>query len=111
MSASMNIGSRVHRQPRRHIARAGECFSARFAKRHRMRELFNKLISILDRRQRRQLRAVAAAILAMGLIEVIGISSVLPFMAVVANPEIIHTSASLHTVYTVLGFSGSKTFL
>jgi ABC-type multidrug transport system fused ATPase/permease subunit len=45
------------------------------------------------------------------LIDVLGVSSILPFMAVVGNPELIQTNPSLHKIFTVLEFESTNTFL
>ncbi|OQW31774.1 MAG: hypothetical protein A4E19_00165 [Nitrospira sp. SG-bin1] len=46
-----------------------------------------------------------------GLIDVLGIASILPFMAVVAKPEVIHANPWLHKVFTMLAFESAKSFL
>ena len=47
----------------------------------------------------------------MGLIDVIGISSVFPFMAVVAKPEIVQANGTLNSIYEYLGFGSIYRFL
>jgi ABC-type multidrug transport system fused ATPase/permease subunit len=46
-----------------------------------------------------------------GLIDAVGVSSVLPFMAVVGNPDLIQTNPRLHQLYTMLEFESTNTFL
>ncbi|MCC5888533.1 MAG: ABC transporter ATP-binding protein [Gammaproteobacteria bacterium] len=50
-------------------------------------------------------------ILAMSLLDVAGVASVLPFLAVLADPQVIHGSAPLSAVYSGLGFSSERSFL
>jgi len=70
-----------------------------------------RLIGLLKASEQRQLFWLLAAIILMGLIDVLGISSILPFMAVVANPEVIYSNSFLHQVFSALDFSSPNTFL
>lgn len=46
-----------------------------------------------------------------GLVEVAGVASIMPFVGVVSNPEIIHTNKYLSYTYDFLGVSSDKSFL
>ena len=46
-----------------------------------------------------------------GLIDVVGVTSILPFMAVVAKPETIDTDPWLHKIFTELAFESTNSFL
>jgi ATP-binding cassette, subfamily B, bacterial PglK len=46
-----------------------------------------------------------------GFIDVLGVTSILPFMAVVAKPDVIHTNLWLHKIFTVLTFESTNSFL
>ncbi len=76
-----------------------------------MREVTHKLLSLFTTSEKWRLLALLVAILAMGLVDVIGISSILPFIAVVAQPEVIRTSSVLSTMYAWTGFSNPDRFL
>ena len=51
------------------------------------------------------------AIILMGLIDVLGMSSILPFMAVVATPRVIHENPWLHKLFTMMAFESQNAFL
>src|SRR5437899_331895 len=70
-----------------------------------------RLLGLLSAGERHQLYLLLAAISLMGLIDVVGISSILPFMAVVAKPEVIQTNAFLRAISALLGFSNANAFL
>lgn len=70
-----------------------------------------KVISLLDPGERKRLGLVALGAIFMALIEVIGVGSIMPFMAVAAKPEVIHTNPYLAWAYDFLGFKSDRTFL
>lgn len=49
--------------------------------------------------------------LSQALVEVVGVTSILPFMALAAQPSVIQTQAELRWVYDSLGFSDAKAFV
>jgi len=77
----------------------------------RVLKTFRRLFDLLDRRERQRFWLLCAMILAMGLLEVAGVASVLPFLAVLSNREIIETNALLATLYDRLGFTDANHFL
>lgn len=54
-----------------------------------------KLLALLSRAERQQLLGSGGVVVGMGVLEVAGIASIIPFMAVVANPSVIQTSPQL----------------
>jgi len=76
-----------------------------------MIEQLGKVYALLSREQRRSLIWLLALIVLVGLIDIIGISSIFPFMAVVARPESVDTNRILHYLYQALGFSSHYRFL
>ncbi len=70
-----------------------------------------KIHSILDRQERREFLLLVFVVLSVGIIEVAGIASIMPFMAVVANPEVVETNAYLNYAYETLGFDSTRSFL
>lgn len=67
--------------------------------------------ALLNHRQRRALAWLLVVIILVGLIDVVGVSSIFPFMAVVARPESIDSSRILYYVYQSLGFTSQYRFL
>lgn len=47
----------------------------------------------------------------MAVLQVVGIASVMPFLALVADPEMVFTDARLKWVYDLLGFRTTRSFL
>jgi ATP-binding cassette, subfamily B, bacterial PglK len=76
-----------------------------------MRRMFGKLMDLLTKRERREFYVVMALMLVVSFFEMIGVASVLPFMAVIADPEIIGENRFLATLYDTLGFENDRSFL
>lgn len=68
-------------------------------------EIFKKLLFLLTPQERKQAALLLLAILVMALLDMIGVASILPFMAVLTNPELIETNSIL-----ILMFKTSKIF-
>ena len=58
-----------------------------------------KIFSILSSRERRNAGLLFVMILIMALLDMIGVASILPFMAVLTNPEIIETNIILSKMF------------
>ncbi|MFY4729677.1 ABC transporter ATP-binding protein [Nitrospira sp. BLG_2] len=76
-----------------------------------MRRLIKRLHALLNRKERRLSYALLGLMVLAGLIDALGVSSILPFMAVVGNPELIQTNPWLHHIFTWLEFESTNTFL
>jgi ABC-type multidrug transport system fused ATPase/permease subunit len=76
-----------------------------------MLDHFRKLRDLLDGHERRNAVLLFVMMLIMGLLEVTGVASIMPFIAVVANPDVIRTNAVMAKVYELLGFSSAQDFL
>ncbi len=70
-----------------------------------------KLLDLLTPQERRRAALLLAMILVMALLDVVGVASIMPFMAVLANPQLIETNTILAGVYAALGFSDAQAFL
>lgn len=68
-------------------------------------------LDLLTAREKKQLFWLFVAILLMALFEMVGIASIMPFMAVVANPAVIETNFWLQLVYDGLHFNDKREFL
>jgi ATP-binding cassette, subfamily B, bacterial PglK len=69
------------------------------------------LLDLFERRERWQMLVVFAAMLVTAVVEAIGVVSILPFVALVANPDIVQTSDRLRWVYETLQFTDTHQFL
>ena len=68
-------------------------------------QTFKKLLFLLSPNERRKALMLLFMILIMALLDVIGVASILPFMAVITNPNIIETNSILNKM-----FQASATF-
>jgi ATP-binding cassette, subfamily B, bacterial PglK len=68
-----------------------------------------KLIYFLTLKQRKQVSLLVLMILIMALLEMIGVASILPFIAILSNPEIIETNIFLNSIFKVSGKFGVET--
>lgn len=70
-----------------------------------------KVISLLEGREKRRLCIVLMGAVMMGIIEIAGVSSIMPFIAVASNPRMIETNEYLNLAYTLGGFTSEQSFL
>ncbi len=76
-----------------------------------MWEIFSKLRSLLDRREQRRAVLLLAMIIASGFVEATRVASIVPFVALIANPEIVQTNPYMAAAYQWLGLENSNEFL
>ncbi|MEM8485989.1 MAG: ABC transporter transmembrane domain-containing protein, partial [Bacteroidota bacterium] len=76
-----------------------------------MFDTLNKLRVILTRREGRTFCVLLVVIVFMGLFELAGIASIMPFMKLVSQPDAIAESAWLMKAYTFFDFSSERQFL
>ena len=70
-----------------------------------------RLLKLLNAREQRLSSMLLGGMILAGLIDVLGVTSILPFMAVVATPEVIQTNPWLHQLFTLLAFESVNSFL
>lgn len=70
-----------------------------------------KLLDLLTPNERRRAALLLAMILIMALLDVVGVASIMPFMAVLANPKVIETNIILARIYATLGFKDAQSFM
>ncbi|WP_299819407.1 ABC transporter ATP-binding protein [uncultured Jannaschia sp.] len=76
-----------------------------------MKRTYVRILALLDANQRRSFGLLIVMMLVMGLMDLAGVASILPFLAVLGNPGIIEDHAALGWIYESLGFSSSYAFL
>lgn len=76
-----------------------------------MLDTFYKICDLLDAQERRKALLLFGMMLVMGLLETIGVGSVMPFVSVVANPSVLESNVYLAAVYDGLGFASTDAFL
>lgn len=72
---------------------------------------YQKTLSLLTPGEKRRGALVLVLVVVMALLETAGVASVLPFLAVLGNPEVVETNPVLARLYAILGFQDVQTFL
>ena len=62
-------------------------------------QTFKRLLFLLTLKERKQASLLLLMVLMMALIDMIGVASILPFMAVLTNPELIETNSILNEMF------------
>lgn len=70
-----------------------------------------KILFLLNPRERRRGTLVLVMVITMSILETIGVASIMPFLSVLGNPDIVHTNQLLSNVYYGLKFDSVDTFL
>jgi len=73
-----------------------------------------KLLSLLTPPERKRAGVLMGMILVMAFLDMLGVASILPFMAVLANPDLLHSNAVLNTAFTTsrhIGIHTTEQFL
>jgi len=68
-----------------------------------------KLLALLTSPERKQAGLLMCMILLMALLDMLGVASILPFMAVLTSPESVQTNAMLNTAFTMSHYIGIET--
>ena len=73
-----------------------------------------KILNILTKKERKGAVYLLIMVLAMALIEMLGIASIMPFIALLTNPEIINTNSFINFAYqkaSIIGIKNEHEFL
>ena len=76
-----------------------------------MLDVVKKLFKLLSSRERKRFYAVMLLALVSGLLEMVSVAAILPFLAVLSDPTRVETNTMLHWLYSTLGFSTTLSFL
>jgi len=76
-----------------------------------MLDIIIKLKSLLSRKEQHRAMLVFVLMLGTASLETIGVASVMPFVAVMATPEIVETNRYLAAIYLYFGFTSTDAFL
>ncbi len=76
-----------------------------------MKEYISRIIDLLTLRGYRPVVVVLSTFLTLGLLEVAGIASIMPFMHLVSNPSVISENDFLRRAFHFLGFEDQRSFL
>jgi ABC-type multidrug transport system fused ATPase/permease subunit len=71
----------------------------------------SKLLNFFTPPERRQAYLLLGMIVVMATFDAAGVASIMPFMAVLGNPELIETNRFFNLAYTKLGFTDPQQFI
>ncbi|MBW3671360.1 MAG: ABC transporter ATP-binding protein/permease [Acidobacteria bacterium] len=74
-------------------------------------KLIRQILDMFEVRERWRLLGLGLSMLLMAVMEVIGVASIMPFMQVVSNPDLVQENHWLSGVYEALDFSSTRAFL
>ena len=69
---------------------------------------FKKILFLLNRQERKHAGLLLCMILVMALLDMIGVASIVPFIAVLTNPEIVETNVILNKIFQISNAFGVK---
>ena len=69
----------------------------------------NKFLYLLSHQERKRMYLLLVMILIMALLDALGIASIMPFITVLSNPELIQTNPMLNEMFEFAGIFGVKT--
>ena len=69
------------------------------------------LIELLTKREQKRFALILCMILIMAIFDMLGVASIMPFMAILANPSLIESNILLNKLYISLGFSDKQQFM
>jgi ABC-type multidrug transport system fused ATPase/permease subunit len=70
-----------------------------------------KLLFLLTPQERKNSFWLVVMIIIMAILDVVGVASIMPFIATIANPEVIKTNKFLASLYSTLEFTDTRRFL
>ncbi len=76
-----------------------------------MIKLIRKIFSLFTQQERSHILLLFTGIVVRSIVEVAGVASIMPFIAVVSNPDVIFTNTILSFVYSSLGLESARAFL
>jgi ATP-binding cassette, subfamily B, bacterial PglK len=71
--------------------------------------MIKKLLKLLTPAERKHAAVLLVMIMLMGLLDMVSVASIMPFMAVLGNPEIMETNAILNKAFTIANNFGIDT--
>ena len=75
----------------------------------KLMQIFNKLLFLLTPHERKRAVLLLIIMIIMALLDMIGVASILPFVTVLTNPDLIETNAILNMMFQVSNIFGVET--
>ncbi len=73
--------------------------------------LIRKVLDLLTPRERRHALLLLGLIITMAFLDMIGVASIMPFMAVLATPDLVQSNRYLAAAYSFFGFNDRDSFM
>ena len=73
--------------------------------------LYSKIFNLLGKKEQKEAAFLALLILFMSVVDTLGIASIMPFVGLLANPDLIETNSFLKSIYIGAGFSSKEQLL
>ncbi len=72
-------------------------------------QTINKILYLLSKRDRRRLIFLLLIVILMAFLDMLGVASILPFIVILTNPDLVETNAILKTMYQIANMFGVET--
>ena len=76
-----------------------------------MYSTLKKLFDLLDASDKKEIVYVAMAMTFTAFFELVGVTSIFPFISVIANPSLIHTNKYYQNAFEIFGISSDRNFI
>ncbi|ANB02215.1 ABC transporter ATP-binding protein [Ectothiorhodospira sp. BSL-9] len=76
-----------------------------------MLEIVRKTVRLIDRRDRSKVVILMILMIFTAFMQTAGVASVMPFLAVLSDPEVVHSNSLLSTLFEWFGFESTDRFL
>lgn len=73
--------------------------------------MYRKIIAILTKKEQKKFLSITLLSVVMAILDMVGISTILPFMSVITNPKIIESNSVFSHTYKILKFSSVENFI
>ena len=70
-----------------------------------------KIMALLSPQELKQAYLLLGMILIMALLDTVGVASIMPFIAVLSDPNVVNNNRYLHSIYIFLDFNTTESFL
>lgn len=70
-----------------------------------------KILGLLTKTERKKAALLLSLMIIVAFLDVLGVASIMPFVAVLSKPELIHSNQILNNLYKQFGFLGHDNFL
>ena len=74
-------------------------------------QTFKKILFLLTSAEKKRFGLLMGMICVMAMLDMVGVASILPFIAVLTNPDLVQNNIFLNAAYTKLGFDDTQQFL